>query len=263
VDDADKFDGMAAAELLVMPSYFESLSMVALEAWALGKPVLANARCDVLHGQCLRSNGGLYYAGFQEFFETLRTIDSSPALAASLGRNGRAFFERHYSWPVIERKYLDVLNDLAAASPVRTMDPLPGWWSRRRRSLPPADGVVHALPAGPHRLRPGESDSTIAAVPPKAPAPAPAVLPQRTEGRTDDWRRRDDSSRPQEPSSGDGAPTPGDRRAASSGRRAGPSGRGGNGGRGNGGRGGGGGRGPGGRGGNVRGGGGRGPNGGR
>ena len=61
LDDADKFDAMAAADLLIMPSYFESLSMVALEAWALGRPVLANGRCDVLKGQCIRSNAGLYY----------------------------------------------------------------------------------------------------------------------------------------------------------------------------------------------------------
>src|SRR5262249_31682173 len=47
VDDGDKFDGMAAADLLIMPSYYESLSMVALEAWALGRPVLANGACDV------------------------------------------------------------------------------------------------------------------------------------------------------------------------------------------------------------------------
>ena len=61
LDDSDKFDAIAASELLIMPSYFESLSMVALEAWALGRPVLANAKCDVLKGQCIRSNAGLYY----------------------------------------------------------------------------------------------------------------------------------------------------------------------------------------------------------
>src|SRR6185436_5239556 len=61
LDDTDKFDAMAGADLLVMPSYFESLSMVALEAWALGRPVLANGKCDVLKGQCIRSNAGLYY----------------------------------------------------------------------------------------------------------------------------------------------------------------------------------------------------------
>src|SRR5437868_9231963 len=65
LDDRDKFDALAASDLLIMPSYFESLSMVALEAWALGKPVLANARCDVLKGQCLRSNGGLDYENYE------------------------------------------------------------------------------------------------------------------------------------------------------------------------------------------------------
>jgi len=64
LDDRDKFDALAAADLLVMPSYYESLSMVALEAWALGRPVLANGRCDVLKGQCIRSNAGLYYESY-------------------------------------------------------------------------------------------------------------------------------------------------------------------------------------------------------
>ena len=47
VSDEDKFDAIAGAQALIMPSFFESLSMVALEAWALEKPVLANGRCDV------------------------------------------------------------------------------------------------------------------------------------------------------------------------------------------------------------------------
>ena len=37
LEDQDKYDAMAASELLIMPSYLESLSMVALEAWAMGK----------------------------------------------------------------------------------------------------------------------------------------------------------------------------------------------------------------------------------
>ena len=151
LDDQDKYDAMAAAELLIMPSYLESLSMVALEAWGMGKPVLANAKCDVLQGQCLRSNAGLFYGNFQEFAETLRAIDTGPSLQAALGRNGRAFFERHYAWPVIEKKYVDMLEQLSKETPVRAMEPLPGWFARRRRSLPPADSVVKQLPAGPYR----------------------------------------------------------------------------------------------------------------
>ena len=35
---------------------------------------------------------------------------------ARLGRNGRDFFERHYAWPVIERKYLDMFDRLKRRS---------------------------------------------------------------------------------------------------------------------------------------------------
>ena len=151
LDDQDKYDAMAASELLIMPSYLESLSMVALEAWAMGKPVLANAKCDVLQGQCIRSNAGLFYENFAEFAETMRAIDMTPSLQAALGRNGRAFFERHYAWPVIEKKYVDMLQQLSRESAPRTMEPAPGWFARRRRSQPPADSVVKQLPVGPYR----------------------------------------------------------------------------------------------------------------
>jgi glycosyltransferase involved in cell wall biosynthesis len=149
VDDQDKYDALAAASLLIMPSYFESLSMVALEAWAMGKPVLANGRCDVLKGQCIRSNGGLYYDNFAEFLETLRAIEFTPSLSAALGRNGRAYFNQHYSWPIIEKKYLDMFDRLKREPPGHTIEPLPGWFGRRRQTLPAAEDVVAQLPTGP------------------------------------------------------------------------------------------------------------------
>jgi glycosyltransferase involved in cell wall biosynthesis len=156
LDDADKFDALAAADLLIMPSYYESLSMVANEAWALGRPVLANGRCEVLRGQCIRSQAGLYYENQPEFTETLKAMTDSRTLNAALGRNGRRFFDRHYSWPVIERKYLDMLNRLSAEDrgavqnvPADRTEREPGWLARRRKVLLPAREVLAALPAGP------------------------------------------------------------------------------------------------------------------
>jgi glycosyltransferase involved in cell wall biosynthesis len=152
LDDRDKFDAIAAAEALIMPSYFESLSMVALEAWALGTPVIANGRCDVLRGQCIRSNGGFYYDGFEEFAETVRVIETHAELRRALGRQGREYFLAHYAWPVIERKYLDVLarlaDDDAAGRRGPGFTPLPGWFARRTRNLPPARAVLASLPSG-------------------------------------------------------------------------------------------------------------------
>lgn len=148
VSDEDKFDAMAAADLLVMPSYFESLSMVALEAWAMGKPVLANGRCDVLKGQCVRSGAGLYYESYEEFAETLYSLESNGPLHARLGLNGREYFNAHYAWPVIERKYLDMLTRLRQDGATRPIEPLPGWLARRKKDLPPAASVLAAIPAG-------------------------------------------------------------------------------------------------------------------
>jgi len=153
LDDTDKFDAMAAADLLIMPSYFESLSMVALEAWALGRPVLANGKCDVLKGQCIRSNAGLFYESYAEFSEALQAIEQNRWLSASLGRNGRQFFRDHYDWPVIERKYLEMFGRLSKEPSMQTFEPLPGWYDRRRTDCPPAEQIVATLPKGPARGR--------------------------------------------------------------------------------------------------------------
>jgi glycosyltransferase involved in cell wall biosynthesis len=112
--DRDKFDLLAGAEFLVMPSQFESLSMVALEAWALGKPVLANGRTEVLRGQCRRSNAGLWYSDYDEFREAFLALSSDAGLRGRLGANGRKFFQENYSWETIEAKYLKILSALAA-----------------------------------------------------------------------------------------------------------------------------------------------------
>jgi glycosyltransferase involved in cell wall biosynthesis len=148
--DEDKYDALAACDALIMPSKYESLSMVALEAWAMGKPVLANGGCDVLRGQCIRSNAGLYYDSFEEFAEALYQLEATGPLGQILGANGREFFRRHYAWPVIERKYLDMFERLSR-EPAPALEPLPGFFARRRRDLPPSRGIVDAAPTGAAR----------------------------------------------------------------------------------------------------------------
>jgi glycosyltransferase involved in cell wall biosynthesis len=125
LSDQDKWDALAASLGLAMPSWLESLSMVTLEAFWAERPVLANARCDVLRGQCRRSNGGLYYATYDEFREALARLEADSALRQALGKNGRDFFERHYAWEVVEGKYLDLLARLGAAGATGSKAPAP------------------------------------------------------------------------------------------------------------------------------------------
>jgi glycosyltransferase involved in cell wall biosynthesis len=101
IDEDEKVAALQGALVLAMPSPYESLSVIALEAWKLGRPVLANARCAPLKGQCLRSNGGLFYDGYEEFRAELGMLLDRPELRETLGRQGREYVEREYAWPVV------------------------------------------------------------------------------------------------------------------------------------------------------------------
>ena len=114
--DAEKMAAIARARALVMPSRHESLSMAVLESWMMGRPVLVNGDCEVLRGQVLRANGGLYYRRYEEFAAALDLLREDPALGDTLGRQGQAYFEANYAWDVIMAKYEALLARVKAAA---------------------------------------------------------------------------------------------------------------------------------------------------
>lgn len=107
------------ALVVLMPSPYESLSMIALEAWALGKPVLANATCRVLEGQCLRSNGGLFYRDFAEFDRMLRRLVRDEPLRRALGKSGADYVRANYSWDLAAERTEDVLGQVVGGKASR------------------------------------------------------------------------------------------------------------------------------------------------
>lgn len=116
VSEQDKYDALAAATLLVMPSLFESLSMITLEAWLMGLPVLVNGRCAVLKYQTRQSNGGLYYHNYDEFSSALHHLHHSPELRGRLGQQGKVFVEQHYRSEEVIRRYMGLLQRVATGA---------------------------------------------------------------------------------------------------------------------------------------------------
>jgi glycosyltransferase involved in cell wall biosynthesis len=116
VSDDEKAALIAGAELLLLPSALESLSISVLEAWALGRPVLVNAACRVLEGQCRRSNGGLFYRGLAEFAPALRLLLDDRELRRGLGLNGQDYVRREYAWDVVESRAEALLTSLGGAA---------------------------------------------------------------------------------------------------------------------------------------------------
>jgi len=102
------------AHAIVIPSPYESLSIVLLEAWNHAVPALVNGRCKVLAGQVRRANGGLYYRSAFEFQEALTCLLTKADRRNALGRQGLAYVEREYRWPTVLARVEGVLAHVAA-----------------------------------------------------------------------------------------------------------------------------------------------------
>lgn len=110
VDDQDKFDGIAAAEVLVLPSRFESLSMVVLEAMSVDTLVLVNGECEVLKGHCTKSNGALYYKNYFEFEGALNYLLTHPVETNVMKQNAKAYVHDNYRWDVITKRLEELIQ---------------------------------------------------------------------------------------------------------------------------------------------------------
>jgi glycosyltransferase involved in cell wall biosynthesis len=98
LDDSDWADVIAGAAAVVVPSRFESLSLLMLEAWAARRPVLANAASPVLRGLAERSGGAVMFTTADELAgAALRVLDDAQ-LADRLGAAGSAYVAANYRW---------------------------------------------------------------------------------------------------------------------------------------------------------------------
>jgi glycosyltransferase involved in cell wall biosynthesis len=105
LSERERLQALEAATVVVVPSPYESLSLLALEAFSVGTPVLANARSEVLVDHCLRSNAGLFYADRDEFVESLKVLLADRRLRSTMGRQGREYIRRNYRWDVVLGKF--------------------------------------------------------------------------------------------------------------------------------------------------------------
>ncbi len=116
VSEEDKFSGIKASTFFILPSKFESLSIVVLESMKMGIPCLVSGECDVLKGHCLRSNAGLYYSGYYEFEGCVKYLLGNPEVREKMGRNGVSYVDRDYTWPELVRGYEDLITRVTGIS---------------------------------------------------------------------------------------------------------------------------------------------------
>ena len=108
--EQDKYDAYGAAIALCVPSLMESFSIVTMESWLAGRPVIVNRKCAVTTEFCLQSNGGLCFADYEEFREILMSLADNSGLGESMGANGRQYVLDNFHPTAIAMRYRDALN---------------------------------------------------------------------------------------------------------------------------------------------------------
>ena len=114
VDEATKWALYERAAVFVMPSAYESFSIVLMEAWECGTPALVNGASEVLRDHADRSGGALAFDGYARFEAALDRLMADEELRAAMGAAGRAYVDRHYRWPALIERYRRFLEGVAS-----------------------------------------------------------------------------------------------------------------------------------------------------
>ncbi len=108
IDEEAKWDALTGALAVVVPSRYESLSLLTLEAFAVGTPVIGNAASDVVRGQLERSGAGLPFVLEDDasFGEAVRRVGDERDMLSAAGKK----FAKKYRWDAVVRAYLEEID---------------------------------------------------------------------------------------------------------------------------------------------------------
>ena len=114
VSEEEKYNGIAGAKALILPSQYESLSISVLEALSIETPIIVNGVCEVLKGHCIKSDAGLYYRNYFEFEGCINYILQNKENALIMGSNGKKYVEQNYTWDVIISKFKKMIDTVSS-----------------------------------------------------------------------------------------------------------------------------------------------------
>jgi len=117
VSAEDKNAAMAAAEVTVHPSHFESLCMAALESLAVRTPILVQGNTEPLKQHCLDGQCGLYFTNHEEFAHSLGLLLRDGRLRRALGANGLDYVQKNYTWRKIIDNYVKMFAVMTRSRP--------------------------------------------------------------------------------------------------------------------------------------------------
>jgi len=102
------------AAALIIPSFYESLSLVTLESMVAGIPVIANDFSEVLKDHIEQSGGGYLFSNAETFKTALDMLISPTTDFALLKSNAKKYVLENYNWNVVIDKVSRAVNYVSA-----------------------------------------------------------------------------------------------------------------------------------------------------
>jgi glycosyltransferase involved in cell wall biosynthesis len=113
LNEADKRQALAAANLLVVPSRSEAMSIVVLEAAAAGRPVLVTDQCGL--SEVAEVGGGwVVPATVEGLARGLKAAFADETGLASRGASWRQFALGRFAWPRIAAQHVEMFSSVLA-----------------------------------------------------------------------------------------------------------------------------------------------------
>lgn len=109
IDGVEKSDAYRAADLLVIPSRQEAMSIVVIEAGITGTPVLITDQCG-FDDVATISGGAVVGASVEGLQEGLLAMTGNPARLTVMGQNLEKFTREHFLWDHIVNRYLEMFS---------------------------------------------------------------------------------------------------------------------------------------------------------
>jgi glycosyltransferase involved in cell wall biosynthesis len=115
--EQEKHRLMRHALLLCQPSRNESFSIVIMESWLVGTPVLVNSFCPVTRDHVVQSGGGLYFANESDFSGAIQLLLKERDTRAALAKAGERYVRSRYSWEAVLGRFAKTWAELEAHLP--------------------------------------------------------------------------------------------------------------------------------------------------
>ena len=111
VSPEEKFQLMAGATIFVMPSPYESFSIVTLEAMAQRTPVLVNGACQVLVEHVVRSGGGKIYQDYKGFSNAIQEFVADRDGLIEMGDRARKYVVSNYDFEKVKNFLIEEIEE--------------------------------------------------------------------------------------------------------------------------------------------------------